>query len=1233
MPDKKIQWTDQQLRAIKEHDKDVFVSASAGTGKTAVLSGRCAEIVSDKNICPGIGNMLVLTFTEAAAEQMRSRIAQQLKAKLAKENNNQHLRYQLMLLPGADISTIHSFCKRLITEYFYQLGLDPTFGMIDGDEQQLLKAETLEKTMQWAWRQNHLTQAMGQLLRRRNLNINDGFLSKIIGISNFLDNVVWRQDWYERAGQLYQAANPLEASPGQKQKQIVHEKLDDILGQLHNCRQLYIKENPDGAWAQKCQETFIEPVEKCIGFLKAGNWDSFAEQIRNFKKPRVNKCNDLPEIVAELIKKTVKNAIDSFGELGELAVLNPDYLDTLGGAVSLQSRVIIELVKKFDEFYAQAKRNLNCLDFSDLEHYALRLLTTGDSDREKLKPSETALAMQNKYKYIFVDEYQDINPVQQRILDCLGAGGNVFVVGDAKQSIYAFRGAEPTIFTEALKAASVDGKAQDKGLRVDLNANFRSKKGILDFVNHVFKRIMTLSFVNIDYDESAELKCPASTEAENSDGPLVELHILDEEDRSSEQKNLYSMRKHQAVMIAQRIREMVGADSGHAQFQVFDKQLGEERDVQYRDIAILMRSPSVRVNDYIEIMRLAQVPVSCQDSSGYFEATEICDCLCLLKVLDNPQRDIELAAVLRSPFFNVTDNGLAKIKLHSKKGSQFRNFYDCLVEYSASGSDSKLAGRINEILEQLRQWRLMGRRGNLADLLWCIYRQTQFLSYVSAMTNGRQRKANLLKLHNRAIQFETFASSGGSANLNRFVAFIEKMQLSGADWAGALPATAENAVRILSIHKSKGLEFPVVFLAELNNEFSGKDSTGQCLTDVELAVGLQIIDAESNSSLSSLTHQVIAERKRSMSMAEEMRILYVATTRAKERLILTGCAKKTNCRDTILSGFYFGRDKIHSWQLRNCKKALDWILYGLADQKILHETFESGSHGSGDDGLLSVKVYGRAELERFSEDIRRMKDISRKDKLGADKTKFKQSSKKRVEKIKRTLQWHYDFDDMTTLPAKQSVSQLTHRGDEFFKFDYSKALERKPKVFESDLGGEVQSRVIGTATHLVISQLDLDGAISKNSIKKTLTELVKADAISQAVAEKINVTAINRFFDSALGQMILEADNKVHREWQFSFSIAAEKFSDNVKRAADDSVIVQGIIDMIIETDDGLVVIDFKTDKISAEQTEERAENYHSQLELYAQAAEKIFNKPIADKWLYFLTPGIEVRSRIKQSK
>lgn len=1240
--DKHIKWTDQQARAILSRGGNIFVTASAGTGKTAVLSGRCINLIADGAVCPDVLNMLVLTFTDAAAEQMRARIARQLREAFHSTHDSRLAR-QLTLLQGADISTIHSFCKRLITEHFHKLSLDPSFRVVDSDEAMLLKAEMLGETVEWAWQQSHLSQSLHELLRGRDLRENNGFLANVIQLADFLEGVVTPDAWCERARALAVVTDSTDAELGRKQKKLIENRLNATLSRLAWAQTLYRRVTPDGEWAKKIESTWVEPVKECLARLKTGRWQGCIEHIQGLQSLRKSKPKDLPEAIGDVIEALVDGAGKTVKGLNDLALVNPDYLDLVGRSTNAQTQVLIELVQKFMRLYAERKRSLSGLDFADLERFALQLLTECSSSGS-LKPTETALALRKRYKYIFVDEYQDINPVQQAILDALGSGDNIFVVGDVKQSIYAWRGAEPTIFLEHLAPASIDPKEIARGFRVDLNYNFRSAKGILDFVNKVFGRIMTAAVANIDYDDAARLR-PAPEEEPSAQPagvqrPLVELHILDEkagtnsdaqggddeESEAGEDIGLVHARHRQAAMIAHRIRQMVGADTGRAEFQIHDSETGTSRDVEYRDIVILMRSLAKKANDYVEILRLNGVPVSCDATAGYFEATEISDVLCLLKVMDNPQRDIELAAVLRGPFFSFTDSDLARMRLHSRETPEATNFYSCAVRYRDGGPDQTLRGKLDAAFKTLNQWRRIARRGDLAGLLWRIYRESAFIAFVAALPNGQARKANLLKLHDRAVQFEGFASNAGIASLTRFVEFIERLQAAGQDWAPAQPGSAAgNAVRILSVHKSKGLEFPIVFLAELETPFNRRDLYADVVVDTDDAVGLQIVDARSNSKLQSLAHQVIGERKQATSLAEEMRILYVATTRARDRLILTASQKRTDCGRFLATGLLLGEEKIPDWLLTACKNGLEWLLYGLSDQHVLHRAFGTGlADDARDDALFEFRLYDPGELKAFSEHVLNL----RTRKTGgakAEQTRPKPSAeaKKLLAEIKDRLDWRYSFARAVTSPAKSSVTKLTHPDDSFTPRDSSQSLTRQPMALAAPglaAGQPYDPKSMGTAAHLVIASLDLKPPITEESVQRTKDRLVREHALTAEMAESIDARMILGFFESDLGALVFDKANRILREWPFTF---AHRVSD---AAAGEFVVVQGVIDMLVQTPRGLVVIDFKTDRVGKRDIEARADVYRGQVDLYAGAAASILRDKVLAKWLYFMTPRLAVQ-------
>lgn len=1200
---KKVNWTEQQARAIEARGQNVLVTASAGTGKTAVLSGRCVDIAGDPEQPVSVLNMLVLTFTEAAAEEMRSRIGDRLREQ-ANRAGQGRLARELVLLQGADISTIHAFCKRLITENFHRLSLDPGFRIIDSDEAMLLKIEVLDQTILWAWEQDHLIRPLEELLRRRDLRENGGFLHNVIRLSDFLAGVISPEKWFDAALAQAGATDPLATDLGQAQKDLIAEQLASIMARLNLAYDLHERQDPGGKWGKALQETVIEPVTACRDALQAGNWPGCARMIRQFQKQGAPQLRGWPDELRDLIKELRSKALDDFTGLRELALLNPDYMDLVGRSSSVQSRVLIELVRKFGRLYGQRKAALNGLDFADLERHALRLLTDGYSDKGQLISSETALALRGRYKYIFVDEYQDINPVQQAILDAVSSDNNVFVVGDIKQSIYAFRGAEPAIFVNRLRAAAAqrDGAA---GLCVDLNQNFRSAKGILDFVNKVFGRIMTSSAAEIDYDEKARLEPGLKAESDEA-SPAVELHVLREGfdggcGADQVRLDIVRPRQRQAAMIAQQIKAMV--DRGQA---------------EYRDIVVLMRSLAKKANDYVEIFRLAGIPVTCDATAGYFETTEISDMLCLLKILDNPQRDIELVAVLRSPLFSFTETELALIRMYGRESGAAPGFHACIRSYGETGPDGQLRDKVEETFRTLGRWRRLARRGRLADLLWRIYRDKKYIAFVCALPSGQARKANLLRLHDRAVQFEGFASSAGVASLTRFVEFVEKLEEAGQDWASAEPAgAAGNAVRIISVHKSKGLEFPVVFLAELESGFNKRDMQDDLIIDAEHTLGLKVINFRSNVRLCSLAHQVISEKRRAVMLAEEMRILYVAMTRAKRRLILTASESRVDFGSVLIEGLLLGGATIPHWLLKLCGCPFQWVLYALSNQRSLHEAFGTGlAEDAGDDALFSVTVYDADRLRQYSEFVLGLRTPrAMTTEVREPQPRPSADSRKLLKVIQERLNWQYRYGRATLEPAKQSVTGLTHRDDEFIKLDYSRALERRPVVLleaETDIGPG--GLVTGTAIHLVISRVNLAKAVTLGTIERTVQQLVAEGAMTPSVAERIDAGAIVAFFDSELGAMAMDEGNRLWREWPFTLGKPVASDDDEI-------VVVQGIIDMLIQTPDGLVVIDFKSDRVAGSAVAERAGTYRGQIELYARAAGEVLGCGVRQKWLYFLAP------------
>jgi ATP-dependent helicase/nuclease subunit A len=1210
-----MNWTKGQKQAIESQSGDITVAASAGTGKTTVLSQRAVRVLGLPDLCPDVSDILVLTFTEAAAGEMNARIAQHLRD-VASRTKNAHLRRQLLMLDSADISTIHSFCKRIIAQHFHRLELNPAFRVMDADESRLIKAEILQQVIEDAW--NDMPQGMQQLLSGRAVsNPSHNFLNCIIDLSNFLDTVVSRQNWFDRAIVYNDAIISASSDAVKSQKQIILDSLRTFKEQFEWSLKLDEKIT-DGHWKEQIEDECLPIITLAIDFLQKDDLKSFIELLNSFDGFKWNnKPKGLEDEKKELVQAAARKAIDGFKNLNSLAILNPDYAGLVAGACSVQTKVLIELVKRFDFAYQTRKQQLSCVDFADLEKYMLKLLSE-DGDVDTGKPSDIALQLQKKYKYIFVDEYQDINPVQQRIIDLLSGLAKVFVVGDVKQSIYAWRGADCGLFVQRLGKTEID----ESKSRVDLNENFRSRPGILNFVNEVFSRIMTESVAAVDYDENAALK-PFNASSDKSPNPDVELILVDEDpaeekqtdnDDDDDQTGVVSADaiNRRALTVANRIKELVKVEK----FEIYDKKITANRPCRWNDFVILTRSFEHRANNYVQILRSANIPVVSDISAGYFATTEINDMLSLLQqVLDNPRQDIPLASVLRSPVFGLSDTQFAQIK--SYKNSQ-ADFYSLLESVAKKSDDKDLQKRVSEILRQLDDWRTLARRGSLADLIWQIYSQTDYLSFVSALPGGSQRHANLLKLHQRAIQFENFASSFNVISLSRFVNFLQKLLESGGDWAPAEPdSSASDAVRVMSVHKSKGLEFPIVILAETNREFRFGSHVGDCITDNQATIGLRIIDENSGTKLPSLTWQVIKEKQRRQSLAEEMRILYVAMTRAKDKLILSGAAESKHCISLLSNSALCDSEKLPSFLIESARSELDLILLSLAKYKKLHTYFKLPVQvDTCNENIFDLKICQPDEILQLEARFLKKRPASKYETI-----KSPLPDKALLENIAKNLNWQYPLKDCALIKAKQSVTSIVQQQEQFAEADGSFLFDSFEK-----LTGRGDSLVIGSATHLVIKNIDLTGTVDENKIGQAVTDLIKRGYITKQVADGINISSVLKFFNSDLGRLIKDSKNTVMREWPFTYAASAADLYPDLKNCTQEKIIIQGIIDMLVKTPDGLIVIDFKTDHIDSSKLRQKSEHYAPQLKWYCKAVGEILDVKNVAGWLCFLSVDETVR-------
>ena len=1229
---KKTNWTKAQKLAIETVGRDVLVTASAGGGKTAVLSERCVRRICDAKHPVDVDQLLVLTFTEAAAEEMRSRIAGKLYEACLDDPGNRHLRKQQVRLDAAWIGTIHSFCKRVLTEHFYLAGLDPRFGILDPDQRNLIRARAMAAAIETAWRDEALAGGMKTLFEGRTLRgRRNTFPDAMLGLAEFLDSVPDRNAFYESAGRL--------AGDNPESRGILAQlQFDYLRRQLYLCRDILTHAQSldrtiaAGQYLTAHINGILSVSDQCLEAVQRGDLAAVSEIIRDWQfenAPRAAKKLGLEKSETERIKLLVDDAKEKIKALKNLVLFRPEFLQWITPTADAQTQTLIALLRGFDQEYATVKRTLGVLDFADLEHKTLGLFGTHPAAAEKLR---------QRFAYIFVDEYQDINEVQQKILQAVSRADNLFVVGDVKQSIYAFRQSRPEIFLGQLSAATDDLRAAGVALRVDMNDNFRSRREILGFVNRVFGRMMTQSVAGIDYTGRAELIAGLAYPPLAGDTPVsrkaVEFYLLDEKSDEEEQQedangrdeavpldesetsagNFVTAVQRQAAFIARRIRQMVGAETDRPEFQVMDKSTGTMRDVQYRDIVVLMRALSHRAAQYVELLRLAGIPVNSQSQCGYFAATEVTDFLSLLKALDNPLQDVELAAVLRGSLFRFTDSELAMMRWFAEQGrGKFSTFFEVVSHYADKGSDAALRKKAADALSMLQSWRIEARRKPLSELIWRILEEYGLLAFVSALPNGPQRRANLLKLHDRAVQFESFAGIAGGWNPAVFVDFLEKLLDEEFDWAPAQPESgSENAVRVMSVHKSKGLEFPVVFLAELNWPFHKSEAGGVCEIDSRM-LGFELPDRKRGAKLPSPAYQLIRQNRRQTAIAEEMRILYVAMTRARDRLILTASQKADSCRKLL--NRLPELPVLPDWILLNARSHLDWILSALSESDAIGGVFDSEPSEIFEDDLFVASRIGKNELDAMTEEIRDRKRQREKEYQPVGAGCSDSAAQQIFGQIRDSLRWSYPYHALTTLNAKFSVSALTHRDDEFARYaDFPIPGEGSFSVERGD------ALSIGSAVHLVFQHLSLTGSIDEAIVRQTIAQLSAQKQIPIAVAEKIDIPAIISFFQTEVGRQAFRQPDHVLREWPFTMALPVDELGIN---CPGESVVVQGIVDFIIPAAEGVVLVDFKTDKISADGVAERAKLYQTQLGLYAGAISTILKKPVIAAWLYFLHPRI----------
>lgn len=1222
-------WTDDQWEAIVSEGQDILVAAAAGSGKTAVLVERLIRKMTRPEDPVDVDRLLVVTFTNASAAEMKHRITEALEKELAKNPGSLHMRRQLSLMNRANISTLHSFCLQVLRTFYYEIDLDPGFRLADQTEGELLGDEVLDELFEDEYKAGK--PSFFELVDRYTSDRHDLDLQWLVKrIYEFSRSHPSPEQWMRAFLSLYD----VDAQTKVEQLPFYPYIKEDLSLVFRSClelleRALALSKEPGGPAPRA--ENFIDDLEQVNELIRHQNdFEKLYELLPNinFKRLKTCKGDEYDPVLLEKATEARNQAKKQLEKLkDEYFMRSPaQHLKSLAEMKPVVE-TLVELVIQFGQRFEKAKQEKSIVDFSDLEHYCLRILAEQDAEGNLIE-TEAAKYYQQQFEEVLVDEYQDTNLVQETILKLVSKGehaadGNLFMVGDVKQSIYRFRLAEPMLFLNKYKQFTPDGK--ETGKRIDLNKNFRSRSDVLDSTNFLFKQLMGETVGEIEYDEQAELKLGASyPESEDTTTEMLLVHLDQQEAETDEEREELETVQLEARVIAKKIRELV-----EQPFQVYDAKQQMTRNLQYRDIVILLRSMPW-APQMMEELKKQGIPVYANLSSGYFEATEVSVILSLLKVIDNPYQDIPLAAVLRSPLVHLDENEMAMIRTSDKKGT----YYDAVKAFmSVTHSDHPTCKKLERFFRLLRKWRDFSMNHSVAELIWEVYRDTHYLDYVGGMPGGKQRQANLRALYDRSKQYEKAAFRG----LFRFLRFIERMQERGDDLGAAKTfSETEDVVRMMTIHSSKGLEFPIVFTAGLGRNFNMMDLNQSYLLDKELGFGSKYIHPELRISYATLPLVAMKKKMRKELLSEELRVLYVALTRAKEKLFLVGSVKNQVKALSKWQNAATGEDwLLPDFERYQSKTYLDFIGPAL----IRHQAMSSILEETGDVVLshpsaFTISFTQASDLlkEDMSLEKEQQDEVVQALMEGLPVEEYGDAD----EKVAERLSWRYPYLAASQVGTKQSVSEIKRMKEIQDEYSVPSSL-RKARATLYDRPAFMKKKALtaaeqGTAMHTVMQHIALpsDEPYDDSRIQQLLDSLQQRDLLTNEQVQSIDQEGIAAFFSTSIGQKLRKAD-WVKREVSFSMVLPVKEVYSHID-AEGEPVLIQGMIDCLFETDGKLYLLDYKTDRVQGRFTDglEAAvpilkKRYETQIALYAKAVERLTNRTLEEKILYFFDGNIEI--------
>ncbi len=1204
-----MDFTREQEQAISLRDEDILVSAGAGAGKTRVLVNRMAALITDPQQPFSVDSFLVMTFTNAAAEEMRERITGELNARLMQAADPRYLRRQIRAMKHADISTVHSFCNRLIHQHFQELGIDPSFRIGEEGELVLLRQRVMEELMEESYasgRESFLTFVEAYAPDKSDGPIEDliretyAFLRCTPDSDRWIDAMFLEMDRLASPQLFSRSAGFLHAMARTKSM------LEEAAAELEDGLSLFAeKTEPEAedAWKALLQEdkTGIEELRQRSSALYAAAkqagageeydaffsaYDEMAEAFHRLSfpaAPRTKAALNSPyKDGAKAVHQSVRKRITSLGEmffacrLREIAEEN--------SAVRPFTEELIFLAKRFETLYFKQKKEQNVYDFDDLEHLALTLLVAGYDEEGNPLPTETAKEVSRKYKAIFVDEYQDTNLVQETILKVLCREGNhLFTVGDVKQSIYSFRQARPDLFLSRLHRYD----RENCGVNIELRDNFRSAPGVLHFCNLVFRALMERDFGGVEYDDSVALR-------PGENGPMAACDaesefLLVENDGSASAPAMTDLEAETAV-IAGRIKDLL------------------KEGYKLGDMVILLRSAKGWAEPMAQLLSDAGIPAVCDSKTGYFETREVQLALNYLAVVDNVYQDIPMASVLLSPIGDLSEAELAALKTLVRPPLRKEySLYDlmklCLSEGKTSGAGDKnpekeidgidFCEKLKAFMDQLLYFREKKKESALHDLLWEIYQKTGLYDAVQLMPEGETRKENLLMLLKRAEEYEKTVFKG----LFHFLRYMDQLQTYELDFGETiLQQKDDDTVKIMTIHKSKGLEFPVVFVSGLSKQFNLRDTSDPVLFHPELGIGMEYVDLAHRTRRASFLKKTIKEQRIKESLEEELRILYVAMTRAERKLYLTGVVKREKAEEAKKKGRLSLENKLAA------RSVMDWLL-PMAEQ-------------------LPAKRMQAVSLKKEREQA-----VEKKERPSLEAWMQREEMQLDTSRLKESFSYVYPHREASQWKRKYSVSELkrlsdtTPEGEEDWEGEslFEASGEKSEKT-------SISPTKRGTIVHKIMELLPFKEITTKRELCDAMEEVQRIYPDSGDVSAAWVCKKAEQFLFSPVGEKVRSLDRKgrLYKELPFTVGLPAALIYPDCADGPDarERIVVQGVIDLCGEDEEGFWLLDYKTDSIRKGEEGVLLDRYQTQMVYYKTALEQIYHKKVSHIYLFSFALG-----------